>query len=92
MDADAEDPALSRDVPATFKVTLGSFLRAVEQKGPRPYQPDKRIATAGVAAVASHAPAGLSNRQLRDDALRKAEIPPEYEDIVRRVYSLRPDE
>jgi hypothetical protein len=29
---------------------------------------------------------------MNDAALRKAEIPAEYEDIVRRVYSLRADQ
>jgi hypothetical protein len=30
---------------------------------------------------------GLNDRQLKDDVLRKVEIPPEYEDVVRRAYS-----
>ena len=34
----------------------------------------------------------MNDQQLRDDTLRKAEIPVEYEDIVRRVYSLRAEQ
>ncbi|MFQ5667215.1 MAG: hypothetical protein ACE5I7_12385 [Candidatus Binatia bacterium] len=75
--------------PKTFKLTITSFLRAVERKGNRPGQ--RRKQTGGTGALGSGRPtrAILNRRQLADDVLRKAEIPPEYEDIVRRVYSLR---
>lgn len=75
---------------ATFKLTITSFLHAVEEQA-KPERPtDKRAAgVAGAVSAAAAVPA-LNAQQLRDDALRKAEIPPEYEDLVRRVYSARP--
>jgi hypothetical protein len=81
--------AASADAPKTFKLTITSFLRAVDQKGSPPGQP-------GAAGRAGRGPgtgsaAALNERQLSDDALRKAEIPREYEEIVRRVYSARAD-
>jgi hypothetical protein len=76
----------------TFKLTITSFLRAMEQKGNPPRPSGKRTGTGGSASPASATQVAVSERQLNDDALRKAEIPPEYEDIVRRVYSLRADQ
>lgn len=76
----------------TFKLTITSFLRAMEQKGNQPRQSGKKGGTGGSAGVGSATQMALSEKQLNDDALRKAEIPPEYEDIVRRVYSLRADQ
>jgi len=74
----------------TFKLTITSFLHPVEEPGTSPRQTDKRRAdTVGAAPDRNEATAALNELQLRDDALRKAEIPPEYEDIVRRVYSTR---
>ncbi len=76
----------------TFKLTITSFLRAMEQKGNQPRQSGKKTGAGGSASASSATQVALSDRQLNDDALRKAEIPPEYEDIVRRVYSLRADQ
>ena len=76
----------------TFKLTITSFLRAMEQKGSQPRQSNKKASANGSANVASSPQLALNERQLNDDALRKAEIPPEYEDIVRRVYSLKADQ
>ena len=73
----------------TFKLTITSFLHAVEQKTNQPNPKAHRISTAGAASERSTAPATLNEQQLNDDALRKAEVPAEYEEIVRRVYSLR---
>lgn len=89
MDPKGAGRVVIGDGPKTFKLTITSFLRAVEQKGSQPRQQAKHANTAGVAASGEAVPAALNDRQLNDDALRKAEIPPEYEDIVRRVYSAK---
>ena len=84
--------AVGKDGATTFKLTITSFLRGIEEKGNRPRPSDKPSSPGapGVATADSAAP--LSDRQLNDDVLRKAEIPPEYEDLVRRVYAPRVDE
>lgn len=69
--------------PSTFKLTLSSFLAAVDHRGVP--QRDGRSAPSGGGGGPSGR--GLSDQQLKDDVLRKAEIPPEYEDVVRRAYS-----
>jgi hypothetical protein len=74
MDADAGNPSLSGG-EQPFKLTITSFLRPVEQQGRQP-NPARRQTSA--------------DRQLADDTLRKATIPPDYEDLVRRVFSVRP--
>jgi hypothetical protein len=84
------EPMSDPNAPKTFKLTITSFLHAIEQNGAPPRQPGKRAA--GAAAATGSAAQPLSERQLADDVLRKAEIPPEYEDVVRRVYSLRADQ
>ncbi|MFI5364833.1 MAG: hypothetical protein ACHQ4J_04340 [Candidatus Binatia bacterium] len=89
MDAKDASPALGGEGAKTFKLTITSFLRAVEQKGEQRHTPGKPAGASASAGDGVGAPAALSPRQLNDDALRKAQIPPEYEDIVRRVYSLR---
>jgi len=71
----------------TFKLTLGSFLTAgpgAKDKGER----RERVAANPRAAV--NEPPALHPNQSDDDALRRADIPPEYEDVVRRIYSSRP--
>jgi hypothetical protein len=73
----------------TFKLTITSFLRGVEDKDKPPRQTDKQGGGAGVTTDTDATAPALNDQQWRDDALRKAEIPPEYEDIVRRVYSSR---
>lgn len=70
---------------APFKVTITSFLKALDEQ-PGAQRPAAR--SAGSRAPARPAPA-LSDTQLADDLLRKAEVPPEYEELVRRVYSTR---
>ena len=92
MDGKAQSTTAGAGAPKTFKLTITSFLRAIEQKGSQPHPPGKKAGTAGSAAGGSATQGALNERQLNDDALRKAEIPPEYEDIVRRVYSLRADQ
>lgn len=68
---------------ATFKLTITSFLAAVESQGL-----PQRDAGAGTApARGANGGGKLSDRQLNDDVLRKSEIPPQYEDVVRRAYS-----
>ena len=89
MDGAATAQAGAADGPKTFKLTITSFLHAVEQKTNQPNPKAHRISTAGAASERSTAPATLNEQQLNDDALRKAEVPAEYEEIVRRVYSLR---
>jgi hypothetical protein len=76
----------------TFKLTITSFLRAMEQKGSQARHSGKKTSAVGSATSGSVTQTALNERQLNDDALRKAEIPPEYEDIVRRVYSSRADQ
>jgi hypothetical protein len=85
-------PALGEDGPKTFKLTITSFLRGAEQPGQSPARPGKQMSAGGASRTAPGADAALSDRQMNDAALRKAEIPAEYEDIVRRVYSLRADQ
>jgi len=91
MDPKGPHSMIVGDGPKTFKLTITSFLRAVEQKGAQPRQQTKHINAGGAAGI-TEATAPLNDRQLNDDALRKAEIPAEYEDIVRRVYSAKVDE
>ncbi len=92
MDAKGQNIVIDPNAPKTFKLTITSFLHAMEQKGDQPRQPGKKTSTTESVSAGSAAQVALSERQLNDDALRKAEIPPEYEDIVRRVYSLRGDQ
>jgi len=77
--------------PKTFKVTLTSFLQGLAVK-PAPQRRPRsgKVPDQGFAAV-SPRPAALSEKQEADDLLRKTEIPPEYEEIVRRVFSQRPE-
>jgi hypothetical protein len=66
-----------------FKLAISSFLHPVPQQAG--HQP-----RAGGGVGAAERGAGgidLNERQMADDAMRKAEIPAEYEDLVRRVYS-----
>lgn len=70
---------------APFKVTIGSFLKSIE-RNPGISRAAGGQARAGAAARPTPS---LSDTQLADDLLRKAEVPPEYEDLVRRVYSIR---
>jgi hypothetical protein len=65
-----------------FKLAITSFLHAAPEQAERP----GAGAWAGAAGSAS-SDVALNKRQLADDALRKTEVPPEYEDLVRRVYS-----
>jgi hypothetical protein len=69
--------------PTTFKVTLSSFLAAVESRG----IPQRSGGGSSAPAAGEKAARSLNDRQLKDDVLRKPEIPPEYEDVVRRAYS-----
>jgi hypothetical protein len=89
MDGKGQGLATGGGTAKTFKLTITSFLRATEQKGNQPRRPGKKSTSGGSSGGASQTQVALNERQLNDDALRKAEIPPEYEDIVRRVYSLR---
>jgi len=85
----ASSTALGQGAPKTFKLTITSFLRSTEQRTQEPRQRGKRISSNAPAVATASSPAALNEQQLNDDALRKAEIPPEYEDIVRRVYSVK---
>lgn len=92
LDGKGRSAGASDGAAKTFKVTIISFLHAMEQKGNQPQQSNKKASASGSAGGGAAAQVALNERQLNDDALRKAEIPPEYEDIVRRVYSLRGDQ
>jgi hypothetical protein len=72
-----------------FTLTINSFLRPVEPQGSPLKQPGQRPGMAGLAAGGDGAAGALNERQLGDAALRKAAIPAEYEDLVRRVFSRR---
>jgi hypothetical protein len=77
--------------PRAFKLTLTSFLQAAEQRDP-PSLPTERRDMAGSTrgAGGEHAAVPLNETQLANDPIRKAAIPGEYEDLIRRVYSQRP--
>jgi hypothetical protein len=77
--------------PKTFKLTLTSFLQGIPRKtDSQPPPPHGRVTDDGF-ANAERGTATLSEQQLGDDLLRKTDVPPEFEDIVRRVYSQRPE-
>ena len=75
--------------PKSFKLTIASSLHGAQQTGALQRQPLTRPAVAGNSRDPSSEQLALSERQLSDDALRKTAIPPEYEDLVRRVFSAR---
>ena len=77
--------------PKTFKLTITSFLHGAQQPGRLPARAGAALHAGGASAPAPAVDRALSDHQMNDAALRKAEIPPEYEDIVRRVYSRRAD-
>jgi len=66
-----------------FKLAITSFLRPVPEQAGHPARGGGRAG----AAESGESGIALNERQMADDAVRKAEIPPEYEDLVRRVYS-----
>lgn len=72
----------------TFKLTLGSFLSSGPSPKDKPQNRERAPSQNGRAAVTE--PPSLNPNQTADDVLRRADIPPEYEDIVRRIYSARP--
>jgi hypothetical protein len=77
----------------TFKLTLGSFLAAApgssDKKGKKGDRDSERVGGGGARDAVAEPPA-LHPNQTADDAMRRADVPPEYEDIVRRIYSARP--
>lgn len=79
---------VTRAPDGSFKLTLGSFLGDTGGKRDKPESNEK------VPALAERAPSSdppsLNPNQTGDDALRRADVPPEYEEIVRRIYSARP--
>ncbi len=80
---DKADLGDAQGEPTTFKLTITSFLAAVDSRG----LPQRNAGAAQARTAGKAAGRELSNRQLNDDVLRKTEIPPEYEDVVRRAYS-----
>jgi hypothetical protein len=72
----------------TFKLTLGSFLVSAPGDPSKPGGMERVTARGGRAAVTE--PPALHPDQTADDALRRADVPPEYEEIVRRIFSSRP--
>jgi hypothetical protein len=89
MGPEGSEAALGGAGSTRFKLTITSFLRGAVQRNQGPRPPGARVGGAHGAPQGGAATAALSDRQLADDLLRKAEIPPEYEDIVRRVYSAK---
>jgi len=73
----------------TFTLTITSVPRAREAHGAPADQAATAPGTHNVAATGADNTLALSDRQLADDALRKAEIPPEYEDLIRGVFVSR---
>ncbi len=78
--ADAGAPATG-----TFKLTLSSFLNTTAENHAQRNRDSKHNAAA-TSGDGQTSPA-VSEHQIEDDAQRKASIPPEYEEIVKRVYS-----
>jgi len=87
MDPNAPAAVAVRGESKRFKLAITSFLYPVPQQAGRPAPAGGRAGAAGPGG----SDVALNDRQLTDDAVRKAEIPPEYEDLVRRVYS-RPEQ
>jgi hypothetical protein len=83
MDPNAPAAVAGQGESKRFKLAITSFLHPVPQQAEHPPR------TGGRAGAAESGGSGvaLSERQIADDAVRKAEIPPEDEDLVRRVYS-----
>ena len=92
LDPNAPAATGSQAQPQHFTVAITSLLRAVpepgkEAKGPAPRSGTRGAAQPGISGGGKDT--ALSEQQLPDDALRKPEVPPDYEDLVRRVYSSR---
>ena len=82
LDPNAPGVVAGQQGSKRFRLAITSFLHAAPEQAERP----RAGAWAG-AAVSAGSDVALNNRQPADDALRKTEVPPEYEDLVRRVYS-----
>ena len=80
------------NAPKSYQLAIGSLLHGVDRQGAPPRRRSQRTGTVSDIAESNHEPLPLSDRQLKDDALHKANVPPEYEDLVRRVYSSRGDQ
>ena len=89
MQATAQELNVNESVSKPFTLTINSFLRTFEANGAPVQRPAKGPGMTRVAAARAGNPVALNARQLGDDALRKADIPPEYEDLVRGVFSRR---
>jgi hypothetical protein len=83
MDPKAPAALAGQGESKRFKLAITSFLLPVPQQAE--HQP--RAGGRAGAAESGGSGAALNERQIADDAVRKAEIPPEDEDLVRRVYS-----
>lgn len=66
----------------SFKLTLRSFLAAVDRQGPLQRGAGHPSPTGG-----DDGGDKLSDRQLDDDLMRRSQVPPQFEDVVRRAYS-----
>jgi hypothetical protein len=89
MDPNAVASLAEHEASKTFKLTISSFLRSAEQRSQAPRAHGEHMSDSGPVGTAAATQTALSEQQLNDDPLRKAEIPAEYEDIVRRVYPRR---
>jgi len=87
---DAAEPGTNGDESKPFKLTITSFLRSAQQPGRQQDASPKQTAAGSLALQTGRGEAAISERQHPDAALRKVEIPPDYEDLVRQVFSLRP--
>ena len=83
LDPNAPAAVGGQGEPKRFRLAITSFLHPVPQQAERPSRASGRAG----ATASSGSGVALNERQVADDAVRKAEIPPEYEDLVRRVYS-----
>ena len=89
MQATAQELNVNESVSKPFTLTINSFLRTFEANRAPLQRPANGPGPTSPAAARAGNPVALNERQLSDDALRKAEIPPQYEDLVRGVFSLR---
>jgi hypothetical protein len=89
MQATAQELNVKESESKPFTLTINSFLRTLEANGAPLQRPANGPGLTSLATARAGNPVALNEHQLSDDALRKAEIPPQYEDLVRGVFSLR---
>jgi len=89
MQATAPGRTANASAPKPFTLTITSVPRAREARGTPGNQAATGPGLPSLAAANGESAPALSEHQLGDDALRKAEIPAEYEDVIRGVFTSR---